>query len=176
MCSSLVKKNDCFFFSSELPIKVRLIGDSAPNKGRVEVYRNGFWGTICSDGWDLSDALVVCRMLGYQGAWSAGCCNNYRVGTGPVWLSELSCTGQESSLSECDHKGWGINKCNHEKDANVICHDAPTDQPTTRPSATVTLTTIATPEGKSISVNMKVVFCFLCIWELEQRCRGSERP
>ncbi|KAL9964706.1 hypothetical protein ACROYT_G028382 [Oculina patagonica] len=113
----------------DFPVRVRLVGGTTPNKGRVEVYRNGFWGTICRDGWNIPDATVVCRMLGYSGAWTAGCCTEYPGGTGPVWLSDLSCTGEESSLTECGHSGWGINSCDHGKDVNVICHSPPTEKP-----------------------------------------------
>ena len=116
---------------------MRLVGGATPNKGQVEVYRNGFWGTICNDGWDIPDASVVCRMLGYAGAWTAGCCTQYRGGTGPVWLSDLSCTGRENSLSECGHSGWGINNCDHRKDAEVVCHSPTTGKPS-RPASTIT--------------------------------------
>ena len=131
------------FHCLDFPIKVRLVGGTTPNKGRVEVYRNGFWGTICKDGWDIPDATVVCRMLGYAGAWTAGCCTQYRGGTGPVWLSDLSCTGGENSLSECGHSGWGINNCDHGKDAEVVCHNPPTEKPS-RLSSTETIPTIKT--------------------------------
>ena len=124
-------KVESFFISISLdfPLKVRLVGGTSPNKGRVEVYRNGFWGTICKDGWNIPDASVVCRMLGYSGAWTAGCCTEYPGGTGPVWLSDLSCTGEEKSLTECGHSGWGINNCDHGKDVNVICNSPPTEKP-----------------------------------------------
>ena len=105
------------------------MGGTTPNEGRVEVYRNGYWGTICSDGWDVPDATVVCRMLGYSGAWAAGCCSEYRGGTGPIWLSELSCTGREKTLSECSHSGWGVNNCDHTKDAKVTCQSSTTEKP-----------------------------------------------
>ena len=50
---------------------VRLMGGSGKHEGRVEIFHDGQWGTICDDGWDWADAHVVCRQQGYKGAIKA---------------------------------------------------------------------------------------------------------
>ena len=45
---------------------IRLQGGNYSNEGRVEVYCNGQWGTICDDGFDFTDAQTICKQLGYN--------------------------------------------------------------------------------------------------------------
>ena len=42
-------------------------------------------------------------------------------GTGPILLSNLYCTGTESSLLECNQQSCGVTSCTHSNDAGVIC-------------------------------------------------------
>ena len=44
---------------------VQLTGRNSPNEGRVEICHNANWKAVCDDGWDINDATVVCRQLGY---------------------------------------------------------------------------------------------------------------
>ncbi|XP_059413489.1 galectin-3-binding protein A-like [Carassius carassius] len=100
--------------------RVRLVGDQ-PSSGRVEVYHDGQWGTVCDDGWDMAEAQVVCRQLGFPGAISVTPGGQYGEGSGSIWLDDMNCKGSESSLSECCFKGWGVTDCSHKEDAGVVC-------------------------------------------------------
>ena len=83
---------------------------------------NDTWGTICHFGWDLQDAEVVCRQLGFDGALEAVRFAGFGEGTGLVWLSYVGCEGSETSISECSHRGWGeVSSCGHNRDAGVYC-------------------------------------------------------
>ena len=100
-----------------------MVGDSTPAEGRVEVLHNGTWGTVCDNGWDLVDATVVCRSLGYSRASNATCCGEFGQGSGEIFLNGVQCSGAEFSLYECQHDGIGVHDCTHEHDAGVICID-----------------------------------------------------
>ena len=90
--------------------------------GRVEVYYNGQWGTVCDDGWDINDADVVCDELGFPSAYSAPCCAGYGQGSGTIWMDDVQCSGTEASLFDCTHRGWGSHNCHHHEDASVVCN------------------------------------------------------
>ena len=100
---------------------VRLVGGSGPHEGRLEVYRNGSWGTVCDDNWDLQDATVVCRQVGYGKAVAAVGNAAYGEGRGPIWYDAVHCSGSEASLTQCAHRGLGVHYCDHWQDAGVIC-------------------------------------------------------
>ena len=54
------------FSSHVAPLEYRLVGGFNESEGRVEVRYNNIWGTVCSDGFDLAEATVVCKRLGYK--------------------------------------------------------------------------------------------------------------
>ncbi|XP_028408849.1 scavenger receptor cysteine-rich type 1 protein M130-like isoform X2 [Dendronephthya gigantea] len=103
-------------------VGIRLRGPlSSKGRGRVEIFHDGRWGTVCDDNWDIKDARVVCRQLGYLNAVNALQGSNTISGSGPIWLDEVFCAGSEHNLSSCSHRGWGNNDCSHSEDAGVEC-------------------------------------------------------
>ena len=97
------------------------MGGSSSTEGRVEVFHNGEWGTVCDDSWDISDANVVCRMLGHSRASSAPTNAHFGAGSGKTWLDDVACLGSESRLWDCPKSPWGLENCGHSEDASVVC-------------------------------------------------------
>ena len=104
--------------------RIRLAGGSSYNEGRVEVNYNGGWGTVCDDGWDDTDAGVVCRQLGFGSSGTAIGSAGFGQGSGSIWLDSVSCTGSELTLARCGHSGVNITQfCSHNEDSGVRCRD-----------------------------------------------------
>ena len=90
--------------------------------GRLEVYYNSKWGTVCNDGWDLPDATVACRQMGFGGV-SDSDSSRFHDGMSSQsrWLNEMACSGLESRLIDCSHAGIESNNCSHSEDVGVVC-------------------------------------------------------
>ncbi|NWX35647.1 C163A protein, partial [Notiomystis cincta] len=101
--------------------KLQVMGGEDECSGRVEIWHQGSWGTICDDAWDMADANVVCRQLGCGSAVSALSEATFGEGTGPIWLEKVHCKGTEMSLWDCPAKPSFGKSCDHKEDASVIC-------------------------------------------------------
>ena len=62
------QSSDTGFTYGDLRLVRRTVSDPRFSSGRLEIFINGEWGTICDDYFDLTDANVACKQLGYSGA------------------------------------------------------------------------------------------------------------
>ena len=101
---------------------LRLVGGNSLSEGRVEIYHDGQWGTICDDRWDRNDGDVACRQLGYPaGSEAVFGFQRFGQGTGPIWLDDVQCSGSEARLLDCSSAAIGVHNCTHYEDASVRC-------------------------------------------------------
>ncbi|KAI4880516.1 hypothetical protein NFI96_026941 [Prochilodus magdalenae] len=124
--SSSFQKNKCadvasISCSDHLPL--RLKGGRGRCSGRLEVYHNAEWGSVCNDLWDIRDARVVCRQLGCGLALSADGSSVFGAGNGTIWLNRVRCRGNEIHLWDCPYSLKNHTDCSHWQPAKVICAD-----------------------------------------------------
>ncbi|MCI4388844.1 hypothetical protein PGIGA_G00090760 [Pangasianodon gigas] len=132
--------------SKHLPLRLR--GGEGSCSGRLELYYNATWGTICSDQWDMKDAQVVCRQLGCGQAVSADRKGAFGAGEGVIWLSKVNCRGNEIHLWDCLYSLKNHTDCFHKQDAGVICADI-----SIPPSDTLKTTTTTSIKGQKKKTN-----------------------
>lgn len=107
---------------------IRLVGESSNSSGRVEVFHDGYYGTICSRSFDRMDLNVVCRMLGFENIprsayWYPN--PRYYQGLGEIVISDLDCNGIENSIGQCNARWPASSNCDHSMDVSVNCNGAP---------------------------------------------------
>ncbi len=86
--------------------------------GALEIYHLGEWRPICDDGFDMTEATVACRHLGFSGATGFSAVTGL---TDTFWLDDVVCTGGESFLDQCTHSGWGSDNCSASETQAVTC-------------------------------------------------------
>ena len=91
-----------FTVYATIALPIRLADGNSRYSGRVEIYRNGVWGTVCDDNWTIINAQVVCRQLGYESS-SASVDFNVPAGTGPILMDNVNCISGQTNLLECSH-------------------------------------------------------------------------
>ncbi|XP_029302451.1 HHIP-like protein 1 [Cottoperca gobio] len=103
---------------------VRLVSaDGLSDRGRVEIFIRGEWGTVCDDLFTSKAGTVVCRQVGYTTALAV--MKRAVLGeaerTVRILLDDVECEGGERSLLECKRSRVGKHNCSHGEDVGVIC-------------------------------------------------------
>uniref|UniRef100_I3JBR1 HHIP-like protein 1 n=1 Tax=Oreochromis niloticus TaxID=8128 RepID=I3JBR1_ORENI len=103
---------------------VRLVSaEGLPDRGRVEIFIRGQWGTVCDDLFTIKSGNVVCRQLGFSNALAV--MKRAVLGEADdsvkIFLDDVECEGGERSLLECKRSRVGKHNCSHAEDVGVIC-------------------------------------------------------
>ncbi|XP_063436014.1 scavenger receptor cysteine-rich type 1 protein M160-like [Mytilus trossulus] len=96
-------------------------GDIRLISGRLEIFYNETWGTVCDDNFDDVDAQVACRELGYNNGFFVGSTNESV--TGKIWLDDVNCCGDENKLEHCNHAKWGVENCFKGENIKIECNN-----------------------------------------------------
>ncbi|XP_067866198.1 uncharacterized protein [Heterodontus francisci] len=97
---------------------IHLVGGKNKYNGVIEFVSDGLWGGICAKQWANTDAMVVCRQLGFAGPALATRVDVSQQPT-PQAVSHIQCKGDEMTLQDCDIRRTG--KCTTSERAAVIC-------------------------------------------------------
>ncbi|KAL3848352.1 hypothetical protein ACJMK2_019220, partial [Sinanodonta woodiana] len=116
------------YFVSALDIRLAL--GSNPYEGNVEILYNGTWGFICDDIWYNTNAIVICKMLGF-GTNGVLAYTNSHFNSGML-LSNIACSGSEQSIDQCSHD-WTTDTCYAYNAVSVSCGSSRTT-PSSNPS------------------------------------------
>ncbi|KPP77167.1 hypothetical protein Z043_103426 [Scleropages formosus] len=102
---------------------VRLVSvKKLPDRGRVEIFVKGEWGTVCDDLFNSKAATVVCRQLGFPFALRVAKRAEMGAGNGlNILLDDVECEGTEKTLLECKRTRLGKHNCSHQEDVGVVC-------------------------------------------------------
>ncbi|KAG6922265.1 CD163 molecule-like 1, partial [Chelydra serpentina] len=98
---------------------MRLVSDS-DCAGRLEVFYNGTWGSVCSNQMSGVTPAIVCKQLNCgDGGYIAG---GSEYGKGPTWLDHVACSEQHSSLWQCPSEPWNPTSCdNRAEETHISC-------------------------------------------------------
>lgn len=69
----------------------------------------------------MQEAAVACRQMNCGNPLAVKYKAFFGKGQDQVWLDDVECTGHEKTLSDCPHRGFGENDCDHNEDAGIVC-------------------------------------------------------
>ena len=119
---------------------IRVVDGIIEQEGRVEVCVNQVWGSVCDDGWDKTDAHIVCQQMGHPelGMYDTCTYKNYNCyapvsepvvfhdsyfgnGRYPIIYSNLKCGGWENNIRDCQKDTFLDITCPNQQVAGVLC-------------------------------------------------------
>ncbi|CRG95592.1 LCCL domain-containing protein, putative [Plasmodium gallinaceum] len=118
---------------SDGTIRIVDVNGSPSNNGvgRLQIYYNGTFGSVCSEGWAKESEKIVCQELGYTGLKGSGfshhlCANISGENlcghdTEKINAVNIKCKGNEKYLKNCPHETHEDIYCSHDEDIVIGC-------------------------------------------------------
>ena len=100
---------------------LRLVGGMDKFEGRVEIYYNNTWNTVCDDNWISANTDVICSELGYVKGIRYHTHSFFGESSLPMLLDEVVCHGNEQSILSCAHSRVGRHDCVQGETIGVRC-------------------------------------------------------
>ncbi|XP_043935824.1 deleted in malignant brain tumors 1 protein-like [Protopterus annectens] len=102
-------------------LSLRLVNGSTLCSGRLEVYNGLSWVTVCRSNWTMNQAKAVCAQLGCGFPVQVYSDAHYGQGYGDIFPRDVLCSGNETSLMDCDFTQPRPSSCTHDQDVSIIC-------------------------------------------------------
>lgn len=100
---------------------LRLVNGSAC-AGRLEVFYNGTWGSVCSNQMTPVTARIVCKQLNCGDDGEIAPDFAYGQGSGPMWLDRIECHKHHRSLWQCLSEPWDPKSCGTKaEETHITC-------------------------------------------------------
>ena len=101
---------------------IRLTGGVSDNEGRLEVFFDGEWGSVCNRNWGRWSGTVACKDLGYESLVKVTGTSQYNSAENtPIWLNGVQCAKYDKRIRDCVHEPVGYQPCSHDEDVGLIC-------------------------------------------------------
>ncbi|KAF1456578.1 Antigen WC1.1, partial [Spheniscus mendiculus] len=90
--------------------------------GRLQVFYNGTWGSVCSNSMTLKTVSLACKELGCGDRGILETRLPYGRVSGPAWLDRVECGERNSSFWQCPSAPWDPQSCDDLRDeAHITC-------------------------------------------------------
>ncbi|MXQ98556.1 hypothetical protein E5288_WYG002193 [Bos mutus] len=130
-------------------LALRMVNEDQQCAGRLEVFYNGTWGSVCCSPVEDITLSVICREPGCGDSGTLNSSVALRKGSRPRWVDGIRCQKTDTSLWQCPSDPWKYSSCSPKEEAYISCagrrpKSCPTAAPCTGARTTLPLSTAGT--------------------------------
>ena len=99
-----------------ITVALRIVNGSDSAQGFIEVYDGNAFRPVCSSGFTMESAKIICKNLGYRDVTTF-----YGQQINTMGTSNINCVGNDSAITECDRKSWRLANCSLNEAVYIVC-------------------------------------------------------